>query len=257
LDLYLRTENRINPLNQKFYGCYTIASDLKQIESLVPAKMRSYVQLGYLLNRNTIIDPISFSSSIESGRSYQKASIELNYKYSYIGKENGLELRVFAGTMIKSDISNPYYSLSASGRSSTELYMYEGVFPGRFIEFPKTFFSRQMSLSEGGLVSTVNDSLGYSRWLCSVSLTSSLPGIASKIPVKPFFNLLLNDHGISSMNKSIIFYEAGLKAGIWDLFEVYFPFIVSDNISMLRGSLKERIRFIFRLDKMNPFKLKT
>ena len=257
LDLYLRTKNKINPLNQKLFGYYIIASDLIQIESLVPAKMRSYLQFGYLLNRNTIIDPMSFSASFESGKSYQKASIELNYKYSYVGKKSGLELRVFAGTMLKSDASNPYYSLSASGRSSTELYLYEGIFPGRFIEFPKTFFSRQMSLSEGGLVSAVNDSLGYSRLLCSISLTSSLPGIASKIPVKPFFNLLLNDHGINSSNKSIIFYEAGLKAGIWDLFEVYFPFIVSDNINILRGSLKERIRFIFRLDKMNPFKLKT
>ena len=113
-----------------------------------------------------------------------------------------------------------------------------------------------MTLSEGGLVTAVNDSLGYSHWLISLTLTSNLPGIASRIPVKPFVNLLLNDHGISPANNPTLFYEAGFKAGLWDFFEVYFPFIVSDNINSIRGSLKERIRFIFRLDKLNPFKFK-
>ena len=114
-----------------------------------------------------------------------------------------------------------------------------------------------MTLSEGGLVSAVNDSLGYSRWICSLSLTSSLPGKASKIPVKPFVNLFLNDHGTGIINKSVLFYEAGLKAGIWNVFEIYFPFIVSDNINSITGSFKERIRFVFRLDKLNPFKSKS
>jgi hypothetical protein len=111
-----------------------------------------------------------------------------------------------------------------------------------------------MSLSEGGLATFINDSIGYSRWLCSFSLTSNLPWKASIVPVKPFINILLNDHGISSTNKSILFYEAGLKAGIWDFFEIYFPVLVSDNISTVRRSFKERIRFVFRLDIVNPVK---
>jgi hypothetical protein len=158
--------------------------------------------------------------------------------------------------MIENKASDPFYSLSPSGRTTQDLYLYEGVSPGRFSEFPKTFFSRQMNLSEGGLVSTITDSLGYSRWICSVTLTTSLPGIASIIPLKPFVNVLINDHGINQTSKAALFYEAGVKAGLWDVFEIYFPFIVSDNINSIRGSLKERIRFIFRLDKFNPFKMK-
>jgi hypothetical protein len=114
-----------------------------------------------------------------------------------------------------------------------------------------------MTLSEGGLVSAVNDSLGYSRWIFSLSLTSSLPGIASKIPVKPFVNLLLNYHGSGTINKPTFFYEAGLKTGIWDYFEIYFPFIVSDNIKAITGSFRERIRFVLRLDKLNPIRSKS
>lgn len=257
MDLYFRSNSAINPVNQKVFGYYTTASDLRQIETLVQAKMRSYLQFGYLIERNRIINPYSMAVSLESGKSYQKTSVELNYKYSYGGKKNGLEFRLFAGTMLKNESSDPIYSFSPGGRSGPEQYLYDGVYPDRFSEFPKTFLSRQMTLSEGGLVSSVNDSLGYSRWLCSFSLTSSLPGKASIVPVKPFINILLNDHGIGTSNRSTLFYEAGLKAGIWNFFEVYFPFYVSNNIKIITGSLKERIRFVFRLDKLNPQRSKS
>ncbi|MGD0753622.1 MAG: M1 family metallopeptidase [Bacteroidales bacterium] len=257
LDFYIRPNSAIDPVNQKVFGYYIAASDLSQIESLTPSKMRSYLQYGYILDRTTIINPFNMAVSFESGKSYQKTSFELNYRYSYGGKKSGLDFRFFTGTMLKDDTSDPFYSFSASGRSGREQYLYEGIYPDRFTEFPKTFLSREMTLSEGGLVSAVNDSLGYSRWLCSLSLTSNLPGKASKVPIKPFVNLLLNDHGSGTNNKPAFFYEAGLKAGIWDYFEIYFPFIVSDNIKAITGSFKDRIRFVFRLDKLIPLMSKS
>lgn len=257
LDLFFRSKNEVDPVNQKIFGLYTLASDLTQIEAFTQAKMRSYLQLGYIIDKSGVINPFNIEVSLESGKSYQKTSFELNYKFSYDGKKNGLELRLFAGTMIKNDASDPFYSFSASGRSGREQYLYEGVYPDRFTEFPKTLWSREMTLSEGGIISALNDSLGYSRRIISISFTSSLPGIASKIPVKPFANLLLNDHGPGTINKPAFFYEAGLKAGIWNFLEIYFPFIVSDNIKAIAGSFKERIRFVFRLDKLNPMRLKT
>jgi hypothetical protein len=257
LEIFLRSSRFSNPVNRKLFGYYITASDLSQIESLAPAKMRSFLQFGYQMERTGIINPYNLTATFESGKSYQKTYVECNYKYSYTGKKSGLELRVFAGTMISNSSAYPYYALAPGGRSGREQYFFEGVYPDRFAEFPKTFFSRQMSLMEGGLISGVNDSLGYSRWLCSVTLTSGLPGKASIIPLKAFINVLLNDHGMGTNVKSALFFEAGIKAGIWDFFEVYFPFIVSDNINSRTGPLKDRIRFVFRLDKLNPFKVKT
>jgi len=254
LDLYLRSDKITNPVSRKLYGYYIAASDLNQIELLRKAEMRSYLQFGYQLERSGTINPFNMLISFESGKSFQKSSVELNYKYSYYGKKKGLEVRLFAGAMLNT--ADPLYSFSPSGRSGREQYLFQGVFPDRFSEFPKTFWSRQMSLSEGGLVTPLNDTLGYSRWICSLSLTSALPGKVSLIPVKPFINLLLNDHSSGSTYKSLLFFEAGLKAGIWDFFEIYVPLLVSDNINALSGSFKERIRFIFRIDKLNPLKSK-
>jgi len=251
LDLYFRPDKMINPVSQKVFGYYIAASDLPQIELFTKAKIRSYLQFGYLMERTGIINPFNMTVSFESGRSFQKASLELNYKYSYYGMKNGLEIRIFTGTMLK-NTSDPIYSFSASGRGGREQYLFQGVYPDRFSEFPKTFWSRQMTLSEGGLVTPVNDSLGYSSRICSLSLTSSLPGKASLIPLKPFINLLLNDHGSGTNYKSPLFYEAGFKIGIWGVFEIYFPLLVSDNIDVITGSFRNRIRFVFRLDKINP-----
>jgi hypothetical protein len=256
LDLYFRSDKMINPVNHKLSGYYTAASDLIQIESLMQAKMRSYLQFGYLMERTGIIDPFNILVSFESGKSFQKTSLEVNYKYSYYGKNKGLEVRLFAGTMLKNRSADPFYTFSPGGRSGREQYLFQGLYPDRFGEFPKTLWSRQMTLSEGGLVTHLNDTLGYSRWICSLSLSSNLPGKASRIPVKPFVNLLLNDHGHGTIDKSQLFFEAGLKAGIWGFFEIYFPLLISDNIISLSGSFKDRIRFVFRLDKLSPGKSK-
>ncbi len=250
-------ENKTNStFRKRVYGYYIAASDLYQIEKMEKATMSSYLHFGYSLEETRIINPYSLSTVLETGKSYQKASVEFNYKYSYFGKKNGLDVRMYAGTMLKSSIATPFYNLSPNGRSGSDLYLFQGNFGNRFAESPETFGSRQMLISEGALVSPISDALGFSKWLMSISLTSSLPGKASRVPIKAFANILLNDHGFSDNYCSPLFYEAGLKAGIWNLFEVYFPIFVSDNISSVNGSIKERIRFVLSLNLLNQVRLK-
>ena len=256
LNLYFRNKNLRNPFQQQASGAYTAASDLFQIELPEKATMNSYVQFGYLLEKKTLINPFTILASLEAHHTYQKTSVEVNYKYSYIGKNQGLDIRLFAGTMLKNTSTVPFYSFSASGRSGREDYLYQGTFPNRFSVFPTSFWSRQMSLSEGGLVSAVTDRLGFSRWLVSTSFTSNLPGKASRVAIKPFVNLLLNDHGVDQEHNSPFFFETGIKTGIWNLFEVYIPLLVSGNIESITGSFKNRIRFVFKLDSFNQFKFK-
>jgi hypothetical protein len=248
IDLYFRNRIMGNPFTQKVFGNYIAATSLYQIELQEKAKMNSYIQFGYQLEKDGAINPFTLQADFESGKSYQKTAFEFNYRLSYIGQDKGLDMRFFAGTMLNEDSKNPFYSFSPGGRSGRELYLYQGTYPDRFADFPTSFWSRQMSRSEGGLVSPVNDSIGYSRWLVSLSFTSSLPGKISWLPVKPFANLLLNDKGFDRENDSPVFFGAGLKTGIGDMFEIYFPFLVSKNIDRASGSFKNRIRFVFSLD---------
>jgi hypothetical protein len=255
VELYFRNRDMTSPLTHSLFGNYTAASSLYQIELQEKAKMDSYIRFGYQLERNSKVNPLTLQADFESGKSYQKTSLELNYRLSYHEPDNELDIRLFAGTMLKENTEIPFYSFSPGGRSGRELYLYDGTYPDRFAVFPTHFWSRQMSLSEGGLISPANDSLGYSRWLISLSFKSSLPGKASRLPVKPFVNLLLNDKGFDSGNDSPVFYEAGFKAGIGNIFEIYVPLLVSKNLDAASGSFKNRIRFVFTLDAFSKKQL--
>ena len=256
-DLYFRSSQHNNSLTQKTYGNFIAASSLFQIVHQEKATMNNYLQLGYRLEKNGNINPFNLQVSSESGRSFLKTSVEFNYRLSYYGKKNGLDIRLFSGIMLKSDPTVPFYSLSASGRSGPEQYLYEGPFPDRFSTFPSTFWSRQMNFSEGNLVSSINGQLGYSRWLVSLSFTSNLPGKTQRVPIKPFAHFLLNDRGTGTGHNSPFFYEAGLKAGLWNFFEIYIPLVVSKNIESISGSFNERIRLVFNLDTFSQVKLNS
>ena len=257
LNLYFRSNNMNNKLMHKVYGNYIAASDLSQIENLEEAKMNSYMQFGYQLEKSSYINPFKLLTALESSQSFLKTSVEFNYKLSYYGKKKGLDMRLFAGTMLKDNQDAPFYALSAGGRSGRELYLYQGTFPDRFGVFPKSLWSRQTTFTEGGLVSPVNEKLGYSSWLISVSFTSDLPKKISKLPIKPFVNFLLNDQGNGTGQNSPFFYEAGIKTGLWNLFEAYIPLVVSGNIESITGSFKDRIRIFFYLDSFNQVKLNS
>lgn len=254
-DFQFRPQQYINPVVHNAFGYYIAASDLQRIRQLEPTKLLSYLQIGYGIKKTGLVNPSSILFLFESGSSYQKASLEINYTLSYPGNRNGLDLRLFAGKMLRNNSAYPFYMFSSVGRGGREEYFYQGLYPNRFEEFPKTFWSRQMTLSEGGLITPLIDSLGYNNWVCSFTLTSSLPGRASVLPLKPFVNIVLNDYGIGITGKSGFFFEAGFKTGVWDFVELYIPLLVSENIDSVAGTIRTRIRFVFKLDIFNKIRI--
>jgi len=255
LDIWFRNDNMANSLQHKVFGNLLAASDLYQIELKSELRTRYFGQFGYQVERNSIVNPYSLRATIEGGKNYLKSFAEARYRISYYGKNNGLDFRLYTGSMLKSNPMVPLYSFSAGGRDGLEQYLFEGTFYDRFNESKKSVWSRQMTLAEGALASPVNDSLGYSRWLVSLSITSNLPGFSGKIPVKAFVNILVNDHSTGNGYASPVFYEAGLKAGIWKFLEIYVPLVVSGNISSVTGNVKDRIRFVLNLDEITNIKL--
>jgi hypothetical protein len=255
-ELFFRTPQMNDPIKQKIYTRYIIASDLSDLLLMENANMLSYLQYGYVIERSGIINPFALSVSMESNRSYNKVFAQFNYRFSYIGMDNGLDMRLFAGTMINNGNTGSFYGFSPSGRGGRELYLFQSDYPDRFSVFPDSFFSRQMTLTEGGLVSPVNDTLGYRNWLINLSFASNLPGKASGIPVKPFLNLLLTDKIDGVGCTPHLYFETGLKTGFWNFFEIYVPVLVSRDLSSFTGSFKNRIRFVLKLDAIRQFKLR-
>jgi len=254
LQLKIKPLTPTRPIRQMLYGKYSLASDLFKIINGSSASLNSYFQLGYQLQKIGYIHPYKINLSIESGKQYQKATAELKYKYSYSGKRNGLEMRLFGASMLSNKATVPFYGIAAGGRSGREQYLYEGLYPDRFGANTGSFWARQMTLSEGGLVSPVNEYLGYSKWLISLSLTSSLPGKISYSGIQPFINILINDHGLSAEYASPIFAEAGLKFNLLNIFEIYFPFVTSSNIQSIHPSLSDKIRIVLNLDVIGSLK---
>jgi hypothetical protein len=250
-DIYFRNYHEYK--NHRIFGSYNLASDLQMIENGEKAAMKTFFQFGYNFTKTGLLNPVNFTSLIEFNSSFQKTTIDLNYKYDYYSSKSGLDIRLFTGMMLKNKAVSSFYALAPSGRSGRELYLYQGTYPDRFSHFTENFWSRQMTLSEGGLISPVNDSLGYNNFLISLTLSSTLPGPLAKLPVKPFINMLLG--GANETKPSELFFEAGVKTGIWKIFEIYVPVLVSDNIGSVTGSFKDRIRFILNLETFLKVKL--
>ena len=248
LDIQFRKNRSTNPIQHSIHGRFTVASDLNQVLFPQRATMNRYIQFGYNFEKASLVNPFHLLVSFDAGATFSKTALDFNYRQSYSGRDKGLDIRIFAGAVLNNSSSNSLHSLAPAGRSGRELYIYDGIYPDRFAVFPGSFLSRQITFSEGGLVSPVNHALGYSKWLLSLSLTSSLPGILSKTGIKPFANVLLNDHGLSNLYNSPLFFEAGFKAGIPNIFEIYLPLLVSSNIQSVTGPVKERIRFVISLD---------
>lgn len=254
VELFFRS-NHQKPFIQSIYGNYIQASNLIQLNSEEKAAQNSFVQIGYHLKKQSRINPFTLHSAIEYAQVYQKITAELNYRLSYYGENRGLDFKLFSGAMLKESSNASLYGLAPAGRSGSELYLYQGFYPDRFSAFPSTFWSRQMTLNEGGLISPVNKSLGYSNWLLSLTLTSSLPRKIEKLPIKPFLTVLLNEPGDNHHNNPAVFFEAGVKTGFWNLIEFYIPLLISNTIKSETGPFKDRIRLIFTLDSFKQINL--
>ncbi len=254
VELFFRSDQQ-EPFVQSIYGNYIQASDLFQLYRGEKAEQNSFVQIGYHFKKQSIVNPFTLRSAIEYTQVYQKITAELNFRLSYYGESRGLDFRFYSGAMLGKTSMASLYGLAPAGRSGCELYLYQGFYPDRFSVFPSTFWSRQMTLNEGGVVSPVNKSLGYSDWLFSLTLTSSLPRKIEKLPIKPFLTVLLSDAGDDYYNDPNIFFEAGIKTGFWNLIEFHIPLLISNNIKSEVGPFKDRIRLVFTLDSFTHINL--
>lgn len=211
---------------------------------------------NYFYKNKRLVNPYSVSAGIEQGKGFVKSSLEAIYKITYGDYKKGLNVRLFAGKFLYN--AQGYYgnyNFRLTGNLGYQDYTYDNIFLGRLESNNNYWISHQFVKSDGGF--NIYSPVGQtSDWITTLNFTSSIPG---KLPLRVYFNLgTYANAGMDSFTKKIA-YEGGVEVVlITDIFEVYFPALMSEDLKKSNDLYNERyyqkIRFIINLNKLNPFK---
>ena len=222
-------------------------SDIQQIIQRDKADWIPLISAGIEILKHSTLHPYNVLMAAEGNNFFAKASLTSNFRYSYYGKNRGLDVRFFGGVRLHLDSDKPVFGLSPSARSGSELYTFDGTYFDRFSDFGDSFFSRQTSITEGGIISSSNFMAVNPMWLVSVTLSSNLPWNLNLLNIKPFATMVLMEKR-GQKNTSSLLAEVGLKTGIAAFFEIYVPLILTHNLHEFSPKIKDRIRFTLNLD---------
>lgn len=234
--------------NFHYFASLTYASDLQKIMQDQKTVWIPVLAGGVEIIKNAKLHPYSILIAAEGNSDYSKASVTVNYRYSYYGKNKGLDVRFFSGLRMHLDNDKLLFGLSPSARSGRELYTYQGSYFDRFAEVGESFFSRQSSITEGGLITPTDKLWSNPQWLFSLTLSSSLPINVRVLNIQPFATIALVEQGTSKRPDPAMLGEAGLKTGFGQFFELYVPLLITNNFLPVKPKLKDRIRFTLNLD---------
>jgi hypothetical protein len=132
-------------------------------------------------------------------------------------------------------------------------YLYEYPQFSRFHNaYSEKWHAKQFINSEGGFA-TLNNNISISNdWMVALKFSHELP-----LLLRPYFNIAAYPDHYNIANHTF-FYEGGIRFGIKDVFEIYFPFTYTKELEDLlinNNKLENRIRFVLNLNKINPINL--
>jgi hypothetical protein len=100
LELFFRPATPTSPLRHTLHGDIVRASDLYRILLLEQPGMKNFYLAGYSLENTALINPYTIFAGFETHRTYSKASAGINYRYSYFGRNRGLDISLYSATML-------------------------------------------------------------------------------------------------------------------------------------------------------------
>ncbi len=220
-----------------------------------------FYNLGYKLTNKRKINPYNISVNLQAGDGFAKSFVETNYKITYNSQKKGLSFRFFAGKFLyNADYYYGNYNFRLCGSNGYRDYTYNNIFLGRLENIRNDddnhLLSQQFVKNDGGfaiytLIGQTND------WLITLNLSTSFPG---KVPLKLYVNVGTYADINEYYKSDFYVYETGIELSIIpDIFAIYFPVIMSDDLKILSDSITDnywqKIRFTLNLNKLNPFLL--
>lgn len=177
---------------------------------------------------------------------------------NYTKKGKGFSARLFLGKHFYNDSNNPRYNWRMDGQNGFTDYMYDQLYLGR--NENSGFLSQQFVENEGGF--KVPTAVGQSHdWILAMNLKFEAPipvpfGIYADVGANPKEELLS-----SGIREIVVKWNYDVGIYIWLIrgaFEVYFPFIYSNEIQAAYAAngieYGETIRFKFNLNLANPLR---
>jgi hypothetical protein len=213
----------------------------------------NYNDLTYTLSKKDAIQPYAVNVNVQQGEEMAKASLTANYTYNFKKKNKGLDIRLFAGAFLDDYNAGPY-RFRLSGQRGYQDYLYDHVYLGRMET--EGILANQFTETDGGFkfYSAVGQT---AKWITALNVKSSLGNL--KLPLCLYADIgMTADDG--RLDKKIINYDAGVCLSLKkNVFEVYFPLLISENFQTYKDandiSYEETIRFTLNLNLINPFDL--
>ena len=217
----------------------------------------SLYELNFNRERTNEINPSSLLINVRGNQNLFLASLEEKLRITYGEPDKGFDIRLFAGNIFyrNTSIAGEDYRLQLSGYSGSGDYLFDEVFLGR--TETTGILAQQFVATEGGFVIPTYFYRLADKWMVSLKLKTSLPGI---LPVRIFADIATFDHANELTQNSSFSYEAGIELDvIKNIFTIYFPLAYSDDIKYVVDNEKldfgKLVRFELHLNKLNPLKL--
>lgn len=189
--------------------------------------------------------PYSLEAKLEYCSDFTRLAVTGNYFFNYPGKNQGLQVRAFAGkffyngerTALKA-LELDRYQLNLTGANGYEDYTYSNYFAGR--NRFDGWMSQQIMMRDGGFkvrTDLYSEKIGKSdNWLAALNFTSTIPDrinplslLPVHIPVKLFADLgTFAEAWTGEQNQDRFLFDAGIQLSLLhNLVNIYLPVVNS------------------------------
>lgn len=217
---------------------------------LLPESENLY-EIAFEHDDRRVVNPYNLAMSVRGGgSSFLSATMAAKYRFSFRGKQQGLDMRFFGGYI---RTNNNAYRLSASDRSFYDV-MADEIYLGRYES--DGLWAQQVGLRQGGMKFPFSVALS-DRWLLAANFKSSL---VRKLPLRLYADIALpiaSDDAVYGSGE--LWFDGGIAiTPLPDIFEIYVPLLHSSNLRSVYNTNAtkwyEKITFLLRFDALNPLK---
>jgi len=218
-------------------------------------------ELNYLFKRESTLHPFQVNATVRQGDNFLALQAEGKFNISYKKRNEGLEIRLFAGgfpiyTKNNTDISSPLPRMFLSTATVNSFaywlqrdYMFDETFIDR--NGRDKYLGRQVATT-GGAFRSFTTFGATNKFLVSTNIRSSIHRF---VPILPFVSAAAI---VTDLNKTEFAMELGLTlALIKNVAEIHLPLVTTNNIKRNQEVLGiskwyQRITFTLQLNMQRP-----